>query len=57
MTPHIHRAAEEACFVLEGELAVYEGDSRVDQPPGPAPEALAAVHERFGLEVVGPPPL
>ncbi|WP_214402408.1 cupin domain-containing protein [Pseudonocardia lacus] len=101
---HIHRRAEEAFYVLAGELAVLADGQRVDAPAGafvliprgtthalanlasrpvrwltlispaaesewieaeeellaaggePDPAALAAIHHRFGLELVGPPP-
>ncbi len=102
---HIHRDAEEAFYVLDGELAVLAGGHRSDAAAGsfvliprgvahaianlgrrqvrwltlispaaqsewieaehelltatrgePDPAALAAIHRRFGLEIVGPPP-
>jgi uncharacterized cupin superfamily protein len=102
---HVHRDAEEAFYVLAGQLAVWAAGERVDAPAGtfvlvtrgtvhslanlgdepvrwltvispaavaewveaehellltsdgrPDPEALAAIHRRFGLEIVGPPP-
>jgi mannose-6-phosphate isomerase-like protein (cupin superfamily) len=102
---HIHHEAEEAFFVLEGELTVHAPGRRVEAAAGtlvliprgmvhaianagsapvrwltlisPAaqsgwveaehellvgsggaadPDQLAAVHGRFGLEIVGPPP-
>jgi uncharacterized cupin superfamily protein len=102
---HIHRGAEEAFWVLEGELVVHVDGRRTAAPAGsfvlvprgvvhalgnagpervrwltlispaavsrwieaehdlivesggrPDPERLAAIHRRFGLEIVGPPP-
>jgi len=102
---HIHRDAEEAFSVLEGELVVHAGGAQLRVPAGgfvlvprgvvhaianagtgvvrwltivsPAsqagwveaehelisesgaavdPDRLAAIHRRFGLELVGPPP-
>ena len=101
---HLHRAAEEAFYVLDGILSVRAGDRRLDAAPGafvvirrgtvhalanlgerpvrwltvispasqaewveaeddllaaggePDPEALAEIHHRYGLEIVGPPP-
>jgi mannose-6-phosphate isomerase-like protein (cupin superfamily) len=105
---HVHRAAEEAFYVLTGTMSVLAGDQRVDAGPGDTcliprgtPHALAnltdepvtwltllspgdqsgwvddeerllaeaggvrdavdqdllrAVHDRYGLEILGPPP-
>ncbi len=102
---HVHRNAEEAFYVLDGELAVLAGGHRTDAAAGsfvliprgvthaianvgrrpvrwltlfspaaqsewieaehelltatpgePDPLALAAIHRRFGLEIVGSPP-
>ena len=100
---HLHRAAEEAFYVLDGVLSVRAGERRLDAAPGafvvirrgtvhalanlgerpvrwltvisPAsqaewveaeddllaagaaePAALEAIHRRYGLEIVGPPP-
>jgi mannose-6-phosphate isomerase-like protein (cupin superfamily) len=103
---HIHREAEEAFYVLDGELTVHTADGALAAPAGsfvliprgtahsfanrgavavrwltvispawvsawveeesellrssspgePDPAALAAIGERYGLEIVGPPP-
>jgi mannose-6-phosphate isomerase-like protein (cupin superfamily) len=93
---HLHRDAEEAFYVLDGELTVYTEGRTLAAPAGafvliprgtvhaianrgevpvrwltmisPAwvsgwieaeradPDNLAAVHARYGLEIVGPPP-
>jgi mannose-6-phosphate isomerase-like protein (cupin superfamily) len=93
---HLHREAEEAFYVLEGELTVVTRAGTLAAPAGAfvliprgavhaianrgelpvrwltlispawvsgwieaeaaAPDDLAAVHARYGLEIVGPPP-
>lgn len=103
---HIHREAEEAFYILEGVMTVYEGEQRMEAPAGSFvlimrgtphtlanwsnqpvrwltffspgwvsnwveeesdlllasatgeidPAQRAAIYEKFGMEIVGPPP-